>query len=89
MRKYKFEKTTCSQCGRSFGPGDSGYSHCEDHAQVKSMANKKRQLEDLQTFAIMSCIDIFKDYEWKEVCEQCPPSIQKAWEIGKALSNLS
>ena len=35
MRKYKFEKTTCSQCGRSFGPGDSGYSHCEDHAQVK------------------------------------------------------
>ena len=35
MRKYKFEKTTCSQCGGSFGPGDSGYSHCEDHAQVK------------------------------------------------------
>ena len=27
----KFEETFCSQCGKSFGPGDSGYSHCEDH----------------------------------------------------------
>lgn len=27
----KFEKTFCSQCGKSFGPGDSGYSHCHQH----------------------------------------------------------
>jgi len=27
----KFEATSCSQCGKSFGPGDSGYSHCADH----------------------------------------------------------
>lgn len=27
----KFEQTFCSQCGGSFGPGDSGYSHCVDH----------------------------------------------------------
>ncbi len=27
----KFEKTYCSSCGRGFGPGDHGYSHCEDH----------------------------------------------------------
>jgi hypothetical protein len=27
----KFAKTYCSQCGGEFGPGDSGYSHCEDH----------------------------------------------------------
>lgn len=27
----KFEKTYCSQCGAEFGPGDYGYSHCEDH----------------------------------------------------------
>ena len=25
------EKTSCSSCGRDFGPGDAGYSHCEDH----------------------------------------------------------
>jgi hypothetical protein len=27
----RFEKTHCSQCGGEFGPGDEGYSHCEDH----------------------------------------------------------
>lgn len=27
----KFDKTYCSQCGREFGPGDHGYSHCIDH----------------------------------------------------------
>jgi hypothetical protein len=29
--KPKFDKTYCSQCGREFGPGDHGYSHCKDH----------------------------------------------------------
>jgi hypothetical protein len=27
----KFENTFCSQCGREFGPGDHGFSHCKDH----------------------------------------------------------
>lgn len=27
----KFENVSCSQCGREFGPGDHGYSHCADH----------------------------------------------------------
>lgn len=27
----KFLFTHCSQCGRLFGSGNSGYSHCEDH----------------------------------------------------------
>lgn len=27
----RFEKTYCSQCGGTFGPGEQGYSHCEDH----------------------------------------------------------
>lgn len=29
--KPKHQVTSCSQCGRDFGPGDAGYSHCEDH----------------------------------------------------------
>lgn len=28
----KFADTHCSQCGRSFGPGSKGFSHCSDHA---------------------------------------------------------
>jgi uncharacterized OB-fold protein len=31
-KTYKFEATYCSNCGQTFGPGDSGFSHCESHA---------------------------------------------------------
>ena len=27
----KFARTYCSHCGGSFGPGDHGFSHCQDH----------------------------------------------------------
>ena len=29
----RYENVSCSQCGRDFGPGDSGFSHCENHKQ--------------------------------------------------------
>lgn len=29
--KFKFRETYCSQCGEEFGPGDSGFSHCDQH----------------------------------------------------------
>lgn len=34
-RKPRFEKTFCSQCGGEFGPGDHGYSHCDQHRPEK------------------------------------------------------
>lgn len=27
----QFENVSCSQCGEDFGPGESGFSHCQDH----------------------------------------------------------
>ena len=27
----RFAMTYCSQCGSEMGPGDDGFSHCEDH----------------------------------------------------------
>lgn len=27
----RFENVGCSQCGRGFGPGIAGFSHCTDH----------------------------------------------------------
>ena len=33
----RFTLVYCSQCGRDFGPGDSGFSHCEDHAGRRAM----------------------------------------------------
>ena len=32
----RFDKTYCSQCGGEFGPGDSGYSHCDQHKGAAS-----------------------------------------------------
>ena len=29
--KPKFANVFCSQCGQEFGPGDHGFSHCENH----------------------------------------------------------
>lgn len=31
LNEAKFQNVSCSQCGKGFGPGDSGYSHCSDH----------------------------------------------------------
>lgn len=27
----RFANVSCSQCGQDFGPGDHGFSHCENH----------------------------------------------------------
>ncbi len=27
----RFNQVSCSQCGQTFGPGDHGYSSCQDH----------------------------------------------------------
>ena len=28
----RFQDVVCSSCGQGFGPGDHGFSHCENHA---------------------------------------------------------
>ena len=33
-KQYKFGNVTCSQCGGEFGPGDTGFSHCENHKHL-------------------------------------------------------
>jgi len=37
----KYDKTFCSQCGREFGPGDHGFSHCEDHDVTRAESAAK------------------------------------------------
>ncbi len=32
----RFQNVYCSQCGEEFGPGNEGYSHCEDHEESLS-----------------------------------------------------
>lgn len=30
----RFTNISCSQCGNDFGPGDSGFSHCDQHVSI-------------------------------------------------------
>lgn len=32
--RYKYPETFCSQCGGEFGPGNQGFSHCENHKHL-------------------------------------------------------
>lgn len=31
VRPAQYNRVECSQCGRQFGAGNFGYSHCRDH----------------------------------------------------------
>lgn len=33
----RFANVSCSHCGGDFGPGNHGYSHCEDHAPKRDV----------------------------------------------------
>lgn len=35
---YKFLNVVCSQCGGEFGPGNHGFSHCENHKHLPRLA---------------------------------------------------
>lgn len=39
----KFDVTWCSSCGRQFGPGNHGYSHCDQHTTPEQASEKARE----------------------------------------------
>ena len=44
----KFSSVSCSQCGSMFGQGDSGFSHCKDHAGQKPIDESAlSEMEDM------------------------------------------
>jgi len=42
--------------------------------------------EDIREDALSACEEIFGDYTDEEVKDRCPPSVQRAWEVGKRVS---
>lgn len=38
MDKPRFSEISCSQCGRGFGAGNNGFSHCSSHRQPSDMS---------------------------------------------------
>jgi hypothetical protein len=51
----RFASISCSQCGQSFGPGPSGFSHCWDHSgtpeQRATLDRLTRQLAEAEALA--------------------------------------
>lgn len=51
----RFENVSCSQCGGDFGPGNYGYSSCQDHTDLmlirehaKALSSRKKDTRDMQ-----------------------------------------
>ncbi len=42
-KPYRFQQTSCSQCGQNFGPGEHGFSHCDHHPGWKRDRKLARQ----------------------------------------------
>lgn len=64
--KPRFDNVSCSQCGKSFGPGDHGYSHCSDHTVVMCPKCKSTEVERIhhsESFALPEC--------WAWHCGDC------------------
>ena len=92
----RFKKTYCSQCGCEFGPGNSGYSHCDDHrhegvttpAEDEALEQWKRRAADAAKFIQM----IFKlDAKNKEQAERIAIEkrcLKEAWAENVRLGKL-
>lgn len=55
----RFPNVSCSHCGQEFGPGDAGFSHCEDHIGAKqSTRNTEPRNADMRRIA--ECMRVLK-----------------------------
>lgn len=46
LPKARFPNVICSNCGQAFGPGDSGFSHCQSHRHLRALSwNEERAIE--------------------------------------------
>lgn len=62
MRKQpRFENVSCSNCGQDFGPGDHGFSHCEDHQPTRTITREERLADELANEADIKISDYGKE----------------------------
>lgn len=67
MTQPRFAETFCSQCGQGFGPGEHGFSHCDDHPGWKRDRKLKRQAAAQKGAATRRRLQIMKANREKEV----------------------
>jgi hypothetical protein len=55
--KPKYKMVYCSQCGKGFGPGNQGYSHCKDHKGKRVVEENVNPATDTKNFSIKKVKD--------------------------------
>jgi hypothetical protein len=50
----RYTVTYCSSCGEAFGPGDHGYSHCQNHEARRPLTAREEvaALADSKKYSI-------------------------------------
>jgi len=76
--RHLFENVSCSQCGRDFGPGNHGYSHCSDHTGRQCAGCKWAQEKEDRYDQLRCCCDdspnAWGDVEATDCCESFLPN---------------
>tara|TARA_R110000868_G_scaffold10649_1_gene51741 strand:- start:483 stop:791 length:309 start_codon:yes stop_codon:yes gene_type:complete len=84
--EFKFPEVFCSQCGQGFGPGDNGFSHCENHKGMfplgpgieekrRYLAESKKPAEDLWSAILAAQVKMGE-------AEECFLDLSEmAWEL--------
>lgn len=67
----KYDNVSCSQCGRSFGPGDLGFSHCDQHpGYVQNLKEWQERLLKIAVSIIEEADDMDYRYDHPKVIAQ-------------------
>lgn len=82
----RFQETFCSQCGGKFGPGDSGFSHCDQHAvdfscHVCGVQCDTAPNPPARAVCPEHCPDHLYDYErgFGHLCRNCGQPAPQDW----------
>lgn len=55
---FRFPSVSCSQCGCAFGPGDSGFSNCNEHKRRPADLERKADAAVQRTGEIAKSWDV-------------------------------
>lgn len=85
----KFANVSCSHCGQDFGPGNEGYSHCQDHQQPVDL--QARINTDDKNRVVY--VDQFDDGLWLSIQlfgggAYCSMSREQAQQLAQAINRV-
>jgi len=71
----RFPITYCSQCGEEFGPGEQGYSHCNDHPGGKNIIQSSAFDDDayyIYNASTLEVVEVVRDADRRRAIKWQP-----------------